>query len=172
MTKGFCKVEGMRELEDQMRILLTRATARNTARRALVAGANIIVSSAQAKAPEDTGRLRRAIIHSPRAKRADAGAQVYGEVLRAGGNQFEARAAARAANRAASGSVLHYVGVDARTGTGIFQEFGTRKHPAQPFLRPAFMQTQEQVLQAIAAALRVEVSKAVGRAQRRSRRGR
>jgi HK97 gp10 family phage protein len=37
---------------------------------------------------------------------------------------------------------------------GLFQEFGTSKQPAQPFMRPAFEATKDQALAAMQARLK------------------
>jgi len=49
------------------------------------------------------------------------------------------------------------VGPDKEAFWGLYQEFGTPHHPAQPFLRPAFDENQERILEAIADELRKEL---------------
>lgn len=50
----------------------------------------------------------------------------------------------------------------------IQQEFGNRNHPAQPFARPAWEETQDQVLKNVKVGLGAEIGKAAARAGRRA----
>jgi HK97 gp10 family phage protein len=45
---------------------------------------------------------------------------------------------------------------------GRFQEFGTYKEPAQPFLRPAFDETKNDMVDAIAEHLRARILRDIG----------
>lgn len=47
---------------------------------------------------------------------------------------------------------------------GLFQEFGTAHHAAQPFMRPAFDQTKEDALQAMQDTLKKRIAAAAKRA--------
>ncbi len=47
---------------------------------------------------------------------------------------------------------------------GLFQEFGTAHHAAQPFMRPAFDQTKEQALQTMQDTLKKRIAAAAKRA--------
>ncbi|WP_409636203.1 HK97-gp10 family putative phage morphogenesis protein [Phenylobacterium sp.] len=48
------------------------------------------------------------------------------------------------------------------------QEFGNENHPPQPFLRPAWDETQDLVLEVVASELGGEIDKAAKRAARRA----
>ena len=52
----------------------------------------------------------------------------------------------------AKGQITIPVGPNNKAFYGLFQEFGTRHHPAQPFMRPAADESQAQVLAAAKAA--------------------
>lgn len=50
----------------------------------------------------------------------------------------------------------------------ITQEFGTRYHPAQPYMRPAFDETKFKVLDNVKEKLGAEIDKAAARAARKA----
>ncbi len=52
---------------------------------------------------------------------------------------------------------------------GLLQEFGTRHHPPQPHVRPAWAAKKDEVLNATATELRNEIDKAAARAAKRGR---
>ncbi|WP_172332498.1 hypothetical protein [Mangrovicoccus sp. HB161399] len=53
---------------------------------------------------------------------------------------------------------------------GVQQEFGNRRHRAQPHARIAWMQTREEVFRRVAEGMRKEVARAVARARRKAAR--
>lgn len=162
------KVEGLREIEAALKDL-TRATARNVAKRTLAKAAEPLMLRAREKAPRgETGNLIRGIISSPLVQGANAGAGAWGRAMRAGLGKEAAVMAARNMNRGQKvDTVFHYVGMHVNVGQGLLQEFGTVKFPAQPFLRPAYLQTQTDMLNIIKTELAAEVAKSLARAARR-----
>jgi len=48
-----------------------------------------------------------------------------------------------------NGSMTMKVGPDQSAFYGVFQEFGTKDQPARPFMRPAFEETKDEVLEAL-----------------------
>jgi HK97 gp10 family phage protein len=50
------------------------------------------------------------------------------------------------------------------------QEFGTKQHGPQPFMRPAWMATQSEVLSELKKNLRSEIDRAIARAVRKAAR--
>lgn len=50
----------------------------------------------------------------------------------------------------------------------VQQEFGNRQHPAQPFIRPAWEETKDQVLENVKTGLGEEIAKTVARAAKRA----
>lgn len=162
-------LQGARDL-DRALSDLTRAAAKGVARRALKKAAEPMRAAAEGDAPERKGKLKAAIQTSGRAKGGNAGAQAFGAALRAGMSSADARQAARAANREASGSVILYMGVTSDVGQGVLQEFGTAHHAAQPFMRPAWDANKQGALQTIMDELRIEIDKSVARAARKAAR--
>lgn len=63
-----------------------------------------------------------------------------------------------AGNRADIGSVQLDIGPSMSAFYGGFQELGTAHHPAQQFIDPAFDQTEDQALSAIAQTLAENIS--------------
>jgi HK97 gp10 family phage protein len=133
-----------------------------------------MVEMASRLAPDDpeTGApdLHTSIAASARVVNKSGSAE-YAAVMRAGGTKAEAVAALRAA-RTADGFAQAYVGPVSSTRRAaikaIVQEFGSVKQSPRPYMRPAFQSTAQQVIAGVAAALKVEIEKAVARAQRRA----
>lgn len=114
-------VRGADELQKKLVKLAEKANDAQL-KTALLAGAKPIENTAVAKAPIDTGTLRRSI-HS------EAGRVAGGLVVRIGTN-------------------VEY---------GLYQEMGTRRMRAQPYLRPAFNQNRVAALREIMRALKAMV---------------
>lgn len=163
MVQLTVRVEGLKELEKALREL-PRATAKNVMVRALKQAAKPLVASASADAPVLTGALRDSInVSSRKPKGAKGpGAAAFAAAMAGGASRAQAGQAARAANRGSGGSVEVYVG-PGRHPQAVFQEFGTSKHPPQPFMRPAWDATKQQVVDSIKAALGDEIMKAARR---------
>jgi len=64
--------------------------------------------------------------------------------------------------------VIMYAGTD--DPAGVQQEFGNRRHRAQPHARPAWEQTKKKIFDFIASAMTSELARAVARAQRKAAR--
>jgi HK97 gp10 family phage protein len=102
--------------------------AKKTLRRAAKDAADIWEAAISERAPAMTGFLRSQITMSSKATGGD------------------------------EGSMQVMVGPSKKAYYGIFQEFGTRFMKAQPFMRPAFEQTKDQVLDAFVANLNQELN--------------
>ncbi len=163
------KLEGFRELEQELAKLGSHTTRRASARRALRKAAQPMADIAQSMAPRRRGHLADNIIVRTRASGPDAARQAFGQVLQAGGTRQEATAALRDVRRESSSLVTMYVG-PGRHPQAITQEFGTWFHPPQPFLRPAWDQDQRAMLDRLKAELWVDIQKTVARAERRAAR--
>lgn len=164
MVQVTVKVEGLRELEKALREL-PRATAKRVMVRALKEAAKPLIADASANAPVLTGALKDSInVSSRKPKGAKGpGSVAFAAAMAGGASRAQAGQAARAANAAnRGGSVEVYVG-PGRNPQAIFQEFGTSKHPPQPFMRPAWDSTKQQVVDSIKAALGDEIMKAARR---------
>ena len=78
------------------------------------------------------------------------------------------RSQARQARKAGKDTVEVYVGT--RDPIARLQEFGTRKAPPQPFMRPAWERHKDQALEDIKQNLATEIDKAAARAARKAAR--
>lgn len=93
------KVEGLKELDEALGEL-SKATARNTMRKALINAAEPMRAAAERNAPELTGKLKRSIILTSKIDNR-AGKSEYAAVMRGGGTKSQAVQAIRDARRAA-----------------------------------------------------------------------
>lgn len=168
-------VAGLRELDSALGEL-PKATARNVLHRTLIKAAQPMVARAETLAPEDTGALKASISVSSKIENA-AGRAEYAAVIKRGGSQSDARTALRAARRAAGAEkTFAEVGVgpakgDARAAIkALVQEFGSSKQEPRSYMRPAWDQTQNAVLQGIKDNLGEEIAKAAQRLARKKAR--
>jgi HK97 gp10 family phage protein len=106
----------------------SKLMAKRLLRRAEKDAAKIWVEAISERAPAKTGYLKTHIVMSSVAK---------------GG---------------IDGGIQVMVGGDKKAFYGIFAEFGTRYQKATPFMRPAFEQTKQQVLDAFVADLKDELN--------------
>ncbi|AZB56549.1 HK97 gp10 family phage protein [Cereibacter sphaeroides] len=147
-------VSGLRELEAQL-ANLSRAAGKGALRRALHRAAKPLAELAASKAPERSGALKGSII---------VGAKLNGRQTRLHRRLFRDDRAA----------VELFVGPSYLRGDGgrhgHLVEFGTLHMAAQPFLRPAWDQDREALLERLRADLWQQVSKAVARAEKRAAR--
>lgn len=172
---------GGQELEQALREIADVGARRRAAERALRRGAEIIRDEAKILAPDapesGPGRYLREAIKV--GKRADMSVR---------NRQFRASQAGRQ-------MVEIYVGIDGsvlpprepktdrrrrRSGGGssggavaaysIFVEHGTSSMKAQPYMRPAFDRTRDQVLSEIGGMLGDEIAKTAARAARKAAR--
>lgn len=146
------KVEfkGGAELEAALGRLKTKATARNTAERALKLAAQPIRDEWERLAPEDEGDLKRSI--------------KIGKAVK--GFQKQSR----------GDTVLTFVGIDESIDKRLHIyaeviEFGNSSHPAQPAGRPAWESQKQVALDRLADDLRSEILKTEARAARKAARG-
>jgi HK97 gp10 family phage protein len=122
----------------------SKATQKNVLRRALLKAAKPIDDQASALAPRDTGKLEISVIT---------------------GTQLTRRQRSSAYKAGKLGVVEVHVGT--ALSRGLFQEFGTYKMPAQPFMRPAWDANKDKAESIIATELWVEIRKAAERAARK-----
>lgn len=157
------KITGFKEL-DKALAEFKPVTAKAIAKRALLKSAQPVVEDAKARVPVRLGRLRDSITASARLA-VKAGNAEFAAVMRSGGTKDEALAALRDARRGAAGGSLTTVHVGAgQLPHAHLQEFGTDRHPPQPYLRPAWDANRDKVLASIAGDLREEIDKAAKRA--------
>lgn len=154
ITFKVTSIDGLSELDAALREL-PKALAKNVLLRVLKARAGPMADTMRSLAPNDprTGPpdLKTSIYVSTRIANKVGHAE-YSAVLRKGGSKDEARTALRDARRAAAGEGAFaevYVGPDAKHFYGRMQEFGTVNHGPQPFMRPAWDQHQDTILEGI-----------------------
>ncbi|TZG23889.1 HK97-gp10 family putative phage morphogenesis protein [Sphingomonas montanisoli] len=151
MPRNFSlRTTGLRELDAALG-KLPKAVGKRVTRDALIEAGEVTAQAARALAPVDKGYLRESITVGSKLSRSQRKA-------------LETRS-----------SVEVYVGPGPHP-QGIMQEFGTFKEPAQPFMRPAWDATGEQVLGRTGVILSDAVMKAAARharkeAKRRQRKG-
>ncbi|MFN9438461.1 MAG: HK97-gp10 family putative phage morphogenesis protein [Brevundimonas sp.] len=135
------KVAGLRDLEKALADITSRATRKRVGQRALLQGAEPLVTRARQLAPELTGQLMASIDETTRKPRRHR-RKVPVEVFVGPGQQPHAH----------------------------LNEFGTREQAARPFMRPAWDATRVQVLDGIKDALADEIDKAAKRQARKAAR--
>lgn len=147
------KLEGFADLERALNDL-TVAAGRGVMRRALIKSAEPLVNLAIALAPDDP-RTFEGDLSSSIAVSSKLGAAQR----RAHKKMFQ--------NDAASVEVFAGAGQQPQAH---LQEFGTQQHGPQPFMRPAWLQTQGQVLDGLKKEMKSEIDKATVRAARKAAR--
>lgn len=136
------RVEGLRELKEAIEEELPKATGKNVIRRALLAAAEPIESTAQALAPVKTGTLRdRITVSTKLSSHQRKGYQKE--------SQFEA-----------------YVGPPPLL-QAITSEFGTVNQQPIPFMRPAWSANKTKALDLFKKTLEEELEKARARIARK-----
>lgn len=132
--KTTVKVEGLRELDRQLS-QFTTSKRRAIGRVALDNAGEITAKAARALAPVDPatgGLLRESISVSGTLSRRQKGLHTK------------------------QADQEHFIGPDNRP-SAVQQEFGNENHPPQPFMRPAWDATKDQVLQRITDELWVGI---------------
>lgn len=140
------RIDGLKEL-DRALGELPKATGRNVLRRVLKHVAQPVKEAMEAGAPRLTGFTSKSIAVGPKlnpAQRRDQKAETK------------------------SSSEIH-IG-SKRGSAAVFEEFGTIKQPASPYMRPAWNATQAKVISDIGGQLAMEISKAATRVARKKAR--
>lgn len=146
------KVEGLRELEAAMKDL-TKAAGRGVLRRSLKKAAKPMAAIAKDKAPRGDAaqdQLAESIIVSTKLSKRQNGQ--HKKMFR------DDRAA-----------VEMFVGPGPDPAAWN-QEFGNVNHGPQPFMRPAWDQDHKALLDRLSGIMRVEIDKAIVRAERKAAR--
>lgn len=162
------EAQGFKEL-DQALGELPKATARNTMRRALMLAAKPMVDLAKSLVPVWSGDLRDSIAAS--AKLANkAGSAEYHAAMKAGLGTAAAVDAMRTARREAGGSFTEiYVGAGQLPHAHLV-EFGSVHNTPHPYMRPAWDQSRQGILDTLKTILAQQIAKAVERAARKAAR--
>lgn len=133
--KGFDKIEAMMQaLPDEV--------AKKVAQQSMRKGAAIIQREAQARAPVQEGDRVHRISTSRRAKKFSKGRKP---------GFLKASILVRLNNALATAAspLVYSIGWSRDAFYGMFQEFGTRRQPARPFLRPAADSRFAEAVQAV-----------------------
>ena len=167
--KTTVKVEGGKELQEALEDF-SKSTQGNILKRAVSTAGAMIAEEAAALAPRKSGRLKRSI-KVGKARIISAGKAAYAAVKAEGGDNAEAAAAARQANREAGGTgrqAVVQVGPTKDVRAAVPQEFGTFKMHAHPFMRPAWDANDTRAIDVMKEALAEEIDKAAERARKRA----
>jgi HK97 gp10 family phage protein len=138
------KVEWLAGSDKALAEVGSKATQKNVLIRTLKKAAKGIDDAASALAPVDTGKLQVSVITGTKLTRSQRGS----------------------AYKAGKLGVAE-VHVGTAMSRGLFQEFGTFKMPASPFMRPAWDNEKGRSLDTIKTELWVEIRKAAERAARK-----
>ena len=145
------KLEGFKELEQELAKLGRHTTRRASARRALRKAAQPMADLAQSLAPRgETGTLAPSVSIGTRLSKRQQG--LHRRMFRN--------------DRAA---VEMFVGAGPLASAHT-QEFGTIHHAPQSFMRPAFDQDKMAMLDRLKAEIWADISKSIARAERRAAR--
>lgn len=139
------KVEGLAGLNAALAEVGKKATQKNLLVRTLKQIAKPIDDQASALAPKDTGKLQISVIT---------------------GTQLTRRQRSSAYKAGTYGVAEVHVGT--ALSRGLFQEFGTYKMPAHPFMRPAWDANKEKALVSFSGIMWEELRKTAERAARKS----
>lgn len=135
------KVDGLRALEEEL-FKLKASTAKSNVRASMKKALEPMMAEAQRDAPVADGKLKESF-----------------------------NITSRVAPRQGKISDLEMYMGPGRHPQAITQEFGTRFHPAQPFMRPAWDGGKEKLLTDFGDMLWERVNKAVARAARKAAKG-
>jgi len=138
------KVEWLKGSAEALGEVGTKATQKNVLKRVLLKAAAPIDDAASAFAPVGTGKLQISVITGTKLTRRQK----------------------PSAYKAGKLGVME-VHVGTALSRGLFQEFGTYKMPAQPFMRPAFDSQKGNAERIISTELWVEIEKAAKRAAKK-----
>lgn len=146
------KLEGFAELENALKDELPKATAKNVLRRSGKTAMGRIEDRAKQLVPVDDGQLHDSITTKPARAKRQRGSVKY----------------------AASSGITLLTGPTGRPegGNAAWQEYGTVKMAAQPFMRPAIDEEAPNVIEDIRAELTTQIDKARKRIARKLARGR
>ena len=161
------RVENLDEVIDKMSTFASRLQRKGLTQ-ALRKGMRPVVRAARAKAPVDTGALKKAIVARVNTR---MGRRVGGAVvqvgIRGGAKEYvdSSRNRARVIKRGKRKGIF----VPGRVGESYeqggnqfyfrFLEFGTNKLPARPFLRPALAENAQKTTDIVTAELRKAVDR-------------
>lgn len=145
------RISGFRELERALAEELPKATAKNVLKRTAINAMARIEDRARQLVPVDDGDLKKSIATKPvKAKRVS-----------------RTRYASSSGVEVATGPTGRQEG-----GNAAWQEFGTVKQAAQPYMRPAADSEAENVIAEVRDELAAQIEKAKARIAKKAAKGR
>lgn len=146
MAKTTVRIDGLRELDAALGEL-PKSAAKATLRRVLKEAAEPMARVARQNAPRDEMHLYESIDVSTRLSKRQA-----------------------IQHRSEGGRAFQEMFVGTNNPAGMQQEFGNSRHPAQPWLRPAWDAEKKPTLDRIANSLWYEIDKSARREAAKARR--
>jgi HK97 gp10 family phage protein len=153
-VKTTARLVGFKELASALEAELPKATRKNITRRAAIDALKPLEQRAKALAPKDDGALANSITTKP----------------------AKAKRVSRTRYASTSGSISVMTGptsgrgADSAGGNAAWQEFGTVKMPANPYMRPAADTEGQDTVDRLGEALAVQIDKAKARIARKAAR--
>ena len=145
MSEVRVKIEGLREVQEALKKLPKKATAKNVMRRVLKKRAQPFADTARDLVPVDKGALKDSI----------------------GVSTVLAKSQRRGFKKEGRDDVVVFVGAGPHPQASL-QEFGTKDFRAQPYMRPAWDKHKNQTLDGIVGDMWDEIEKAAARAARKA----
>lgn len=147
MPKSKVRIEGLKELERALG-QLPKSTAKGVLRQVLRDAAEPLARNARQLAPKDEYHLYDSIDVSTKLSRRQ-----------------------RSLHREENKPTFQEMFVGTNNPAGVQQEFGNHRHPAQPFMRPAWDAEQQPTLERISNSLWLRISQAAARLARKASKG-
>ena len=149
MSNGSVSILGLGELQTDFE-RLSRATGNKVVRDAVMAGARVARDRAQALAPVRTGRLKKNIT-ATRLKQSETPTGATAGIRVKKPKAIKSRGKKKRSTKAVYDAPYYW----------WFVEFGTSKHPAAPFMRPAWDGGLPQIEQAVTDKLAQGIDTAI-----------
>jgi HK97 gp10 family phage protein len=148
------KIDGLRQLDEELKKLPIELQKKEL-RSAVAKSSAILRNEIIAKAPVDTGRVKNNVYRFYAKKQSDSGKATYVVGIRNGKkrkyvNSGKNRRIGRAGKTYETEGEAFY---------WRFTEFGTKKMPARPFVRPAFDAKKTEIIESIKLSLTKSIKK-------------
>jgi HK97 gp10 family phage protein len=156
------KIDGLKQLDEALKQLPIELQKKEL-RAAVAKSSTIVKNEILAKAPVDTGRLRDNVYRAYAKDKSDSGRSTYVVGIRFGKKKrYVNDKRNRKLNRAGksyltAGEAFYWT----------FIEFGTKKMPARPFLRPAFEAKKMEVIDSIKQSLTKAIKRIANKYKKR-----
>ena len=158
MASELTTIRGLDGLLDALKALPPEISSKNggPARVALAKGARVVRDEVRRRAPKDSGALvKNVIMQRDRNPQRSGANERYLIGVRGGAKNY-----ANTKRNVRKGRAGKEYKTDGNTYYWRFKEFGTKKMPADPFLRPAFESKKEEAMNVIASTLASGIERA------------